>query len=56
MYLLTRFALGRSGLERLDLRRKNLVRDTFQFVREPGHILYDLLLKSVLGEPRGTSI
>ena len=42
-------ALNRSGLERLDIRREKLVRETFELAREPGHVLYDLLPKKIHG-------
>lgn len=38
-------ALNRAGLERLDVRREKFVRETFEMVKEPGHVLYDLLPK-----------
>ena len=40
-------ALNRAGLERSDKRREKLVRETFELVREPGHVLYDLLPKRI---------
>ena len=36
-------ALALSGLERLDARRERMVREIFQEIKNPGHILHDLL-------------
>ena len=36
-------SLERASLDRLDLRRERFVRETFKLIKEPGHVLHDLL-------------
>jgi hypothetical protein len=40
-------ALVLSGLERLDERRERITRETFEAIKDPGHILYNLLPQKV---------
>ena len=42
---LYREALGRAGLERLDTRRERITRETFEAIKDPGHLLHHLLPK-----------
>ena len=38
-------ALERAGLERLDTRRERITRETFEAIKDPGHLLHQLLPK-----------
>ncbi len=40
-------ALDRAGLERLDIRRENCVRQTVEAMSDPCHILHDLLPRKI---------